>query len=164
VDVELARPEPVSVDTAAGLAGLAVAAFGAYRLFTAVGTTAGVEGWALLALGWVLVFPRLFLDLDLTADAVEVSVLTGKRRVPHEEITGVRIVDGRLAVRWFGVGASGYHSGNFHLTGNGHVKAYASRFAGPFVLVERGEDRPVLVSPAQPDAFVDAVRERSGLA
>lgn len=162
MDVELARPDPLSFDSLVAVLGLTAVGFGAVRVFTQVGTQQGTVGWALIALGWMLVFPRLFLSLALTDEAVEVSVVSGKRTVDLDEVTSARVVDGRLALRLGGVGASGYHTGHFHLTGYGRVKAYASCFSGPFVVLERREGRPVVVSPADPEAFLKAVEERRG--
>lgn len=160
MDVELSRPEPFSFDTLVALLALALVGWGGYRVFTQVGTSAGSTGWVLIAAGWVLVFPRLFLDLELTRDAFQVNVVTGTRRIGLDEVTGVGVAEGRLTVHWLGVSASGYHAGNFRLTGVGDVKAYASRVAGTFVVLERDRGRPVALTPADPDAFVDAVADR----
>ncbi len=161
MDVDLATPDLVSVDTLLAVVAIGLAGYGGVQVLTGVGTEAGTTGWVLLAIGWVILFPRLFLKLNLGADAVEVGVLTGTRRVPYTDVTGARVVDGRLGVRWFGVGTSGYHTGRYHLTGEGQVTAYASRLAGPFVLLDRGDERPVLVSPNDPDAFLDALATRT---
>lgn len=151
MDVELADPKPVSVDTLLVLLALGLVGLGGYRVFTAVGTSTGLEGWGLVAVGWAIVFPRLFLGLELADDEVRVSVVTGSRVVPRDEITAARVVDGWLILRLGGVGAARYHTGHFYLPGEGHVRAYASRLRGPFVLLERGADTPVVVSPAQPE-------------
>jgi hypothetical protein len=161
VDVELADPELASLDNAIALLGLALAGYGAYRVFTRVGTEAGLVGWVLLAGGWLLVFPRVFLGLSLTHDAVEVDVMSGTRSVDLADVQGARLVDGWLVIRLGGVGAARYHTGRFYLPGEGHVRAYASRIRGPFVLLDLGEDRDVVVSPADPEGFRDEVRRRA---
>lgn len=161
MDVDLAAPSPVSLDNAIGLLALGLAGYGGYRLFTDVGGTSGAVGWLLVALAWVLVFPRMFLDLRLTDDAVEVDTVTGTHRLPLDEATAARTVDGSLVPRLGGVSTSGYHTGWFHLRGEGRVKAYASRARGPFVLLESDGEAPVVVSPADPDGFVEAVGERA---
>lgn len=160
MDVPLSSPELVSIDSLLALLGLGFAGLGAYRVFTEVGTVAGLEGWVLLAVGFVFLFPRLFLTLRLGDDAVEVGIITGTRRVPYEEIQTARRVDGKLAMRLGGTGASGYHTGLFRLTGEGQVKAYTSCTRGPFVLLERANDPPFVVSPSDPDAFLAALQTR----
>lgn len=159
MDVELADPDAASLDNLIALVGLAIVSFGAYRVFTQVGTVEGSIGWAALAVGWLLVFPRVFLGLRVEADAVEVDVMSGTRRFPLAEVTAARVVDGWLVLRPGGVAAARYHTGRFHLWGAGPVNAYCSRMRGPFVLLERGDEHPVVVSPADPERFRDEVRE-----
>jgi hypothetical protein len=161
VDVELADPELASLDNLVALVGLSSAGFGVYRLFASVGTVEGTVGWVALAAGWLLVVPRVFLGLRLEGDALAVDVMSGSRSFPLDEVTGARIVDGWLVLRLGGVGAARYHTGHFYLLGEGHVRAYCSRIRGPFVLVERGDERPVVVSPADPERFRDTLRERA---
>lgn len=159
MDVDLATPDLLSLDTAIAVLGLAFAGYGGYLVFSQVGTQAGRSGWWMIGIGWLLVSPRLFLKLRVQPDAVEVGVVSGKRRIPFPEIERARTVEGRLSVRWLGVGASGYHTGIHHLTGEGRVKAYASRSKGPFVLLERVDADPVAVSPADPARLLEALDE-----
>lgn len=165
MDVELAKPELASLDTAIAILGLGLAGYGGYRLLADVGTQAGLIGWVLVGIGWILLFPQLFLDLRLTDEAVEVDLLSGTRTVPFAEIDDVRTVDGRLLVRVGGVGmtATAYHTGTFYLRGEGELKAYASRAKGPFVLLQRTETQPVVVSPADPEGFAGEIRQRAAL-
>lgn len=158
--IELARPKALSLDTLISVLAVSVAAAGGYLIFTRIGTEEGTLGWGLLAVGVILYVPRLFLDLELTDQAVEVGVVTGSRTFPLDELGRARKIDGHLFLRLFGVGAAGYHTGTFHLHGVGRVKAYTSRWHGPFVLIERHDDLPVLVSPADPEAFIEAYREQ----
>lgn len=160
MDVELAKPELASLDTAIGILGVGLAGYGGYRLLADVGTQAGLTGWLFVGIGWILLFPQLFLGLRLTDGAVEVDVLLGTRTVPFAEIDDVRIVDGRLLVRLGGVGTTAYHAGTFYLRGEGKLKAYASRAKGPFVLLQRTEALPVVVSPADPGAFIEELNAR----
>lgn len=161
MDVELAEPELASLDNLIALVGLALASGGGYLVMTEVGSRAGVAGWAMLAAGLLTVFPRIFLGLDLDQERIQVSIMSGQRRFELSEVTGARVVDGWLVIRLGGVAAAGYHAGHFHLRGEGHVQAYASRVRGPFVLVERDGDTPIVVSPARPKRFAQAVRQRS---
>lgn len=163
VDVELAKPDLASLDTAIAILGVGLAGYGGYRLLAGVGTQAGLTGWLLVGVGWILLFPQLFLRLRLTDEAVEVDLLSGTRTVPLDEIDDVRIVDGRLLVRLGGVGTTAYHTGTFYLRGEGKLKAYASRAKGPFVLLQRTEAPPVVLSPADPEAFQENVAARAQL-
>lgn len=161
MDVELAEPDLVSLDNLIALVGLGLASVGGYLVLTEVGNRLGVAGWAMIVAGLLSVFPRVFLGLDLDQERIEVGVMSGSRRFELDDVTGARVVDGWLVIRLGGVGAAGYHTGHYYLRGEGHVRAYASRMRGPFVLVERGDERPVVFSPARPKRFAQAVRQRS---
>lgn len=162
--VELARPKALSLDTMLSVLAVSLAAAGGYLVFARIGTPEGTLGWGLLAVGVALYVPRLFLDLELTDEAIEVGVLSGMRTFPLSELGQARTIDGLLVLRLFGVGAAGYHTGTFYLKGTGRVKAYASRWHGPLVLVERDGGLPIVLSPADPEAFLEAYREHQGLA
>lgn len=160
MDVELADPEPLSVDNAIAAGALALAGYGAYRVFTQVGTEGGLVGWAFLVAGFLGLVPRVFLSMQLTDDELRIDVMSGTRTVDLDEVAGVRLVDRWLLIRLGGVAAARYHTGNFYVFGEGRLKAYASRIHGPFVVLDRREDPPVLVSPADPEAFAERVRSR----
>jgi hypothetical protein len=162
VDVELADPELASVDNAIALLALGLAGFGAYRVFTEIGQGGGLVGWAFLLAGFLGIVPRVFLQMRLEDDELVVEVVSGTRTVDLAEVTGARVIDRWLLIRLGGVGTARYHTGNFYVFGEGHVKAYASRIHGPFVLLERREDRPVIVSPADPQRFRETVGSRLG--
>lgn len=160
VDVEIAKPELASLDTAIAILAVGLAGYGGYRLLADIGTQAGLAGWLLVGVGWILLFPQLFLGLRLTDQAVEVDILSGTRTIPLDEIEDVRIVDGRLLVRLGGVGTTAYHTGTFYLRGEGKLKAYASRAKGPFVLLERTADGSVVLSPADLEGFIGELTDR----
>ncbi len=162
--VELARPKALSLDTVLSVLAVSLAAAGGYLIFTRIGTPEGTLGWGLLAVGVALYVPRLFLDLELTDQAIEVGVTTGMRTFPLSELGRARKIDGLLVLRVFGVGAAGYHTGTFYLTGIGRVKAYASRWHGPLVLIERENGLPLVVSPADPEGFLEVYEEQQALA
>jgi len=86
-----------------------------------------------------------------------VRTVTGLRRVPLAGAAGARIVEGRLLWRLFGTGFPGYHVGTYWLMGVGRVQAYCSRASGPFVLIERAGARPLVLTPADTDAFLRAL-------
>ncbi len=164
MDVKLARPGFLSIDSLLALLALSLVGIGTYRVLTDVGTQGGIVGWILIALGWLMVFPRMFLSLELTPEAVEANLVTGSRSVPYETILDARKVDGLLSLRWGGVKASAYHAGPFHLSGFGRVRAFASKASGPFVLLDREGEEPVVVSPDDPEEFLRELESRQGKA
>lgn len=158
MQVDLAGARPRGMDALLVLLALLLGAAGAYLLLSNVGTQQGITGWALLLVALSLLFPRLRLAVRLTDQAVDVDVATGTRSFPYEALGEATVVDGTLWLRTFGVSAAGYHTGWFRLKDHGRVKAYASTFKGPFVLIERRDGAPLVLSPKDPHAFVEAYR------
>jgi hypothetical protein len=85
-----------------------------------------------------------------------------RRQVSREEITAVRLVgrdELRRQVGWgMRVGAGGLWGGFGWLwtSRRGIVQMYVSRLDG-FVWIERGGERPWLITPERPEAFVRAL-------
>lgn len=98
-------------------------------------------------------------------DALEIVWPAKRRRIARREITDVRIIDGKALhdlVGWgMRVGAGGLWGGFGWLwtRRRGIVQMYISRTDG-FVWIERGGERPWLVTPERPDEFVRALGPR----
>jgi hypothetical protein len=137
-------------------------------LFVAMSAT-GAHFLALPALLLILVYawvwlrfrPSMFMVYD---NALEVVWPLKRRSIPREEITAVRQVDGEELTREIGwgtrVGAGGLWGG-FGLLWTrrrGMVQMYISRTDG-YVWIERGDKRPWLLTPLQPEEFIRALRD-----
>jgi Bacterial PH domain/Protein of unknown function (DUF3093) len=105
-------------------------------------------------------------------DRLEVRWPLKRRSIPRKDIAEVRLIDKRAlhsAIGWgMRVGAGGLWGGFGWLwtQRRGIVQMYISRTDG-FVWIERVGDRPWLITPAQPAAFVRAlsrVSKNEGLA
>ena len=113
---------------------------------------------AIYAWVWLRFRPTRFV---VRPNAIEVIWPLKRRRLPRQEIAGVRLMDGkalRQEVGWgMRVGAGGLWGGFGWLwTGKrGIVQMYISRTDG-FVWIERVNERPWLITPEQPEAFVRA--------
>lgn len=112
---------------------------------------------------WLRFRPSMFV---VYSNGLEVNWPLKRRRIPRDEITAVRLVDGEELTREIGwgtrVGAGGLWGG-FGLLWTrrrGLVQMYISRTDG-YVWIERGEQRPWLLTPQDPEEFVRALRERS---
>ena len=96
---------------------------------------------------------------------LEVAWPLKRREIPRDDITTVRVIDRQTLRREAGwgmrVGAGGLFGGFGYLwTANrGLVRMYVSRTDG-FVWIERKSDRPWLITPDQPSAFVRALSAR----
>jgi hypothetical protein len=92
-----------------------------------------------------------------------------RRHIPREDISAVRLMDGRELRHEAGwclrVGAGGLWGGFGWLwtQRRGMVQMYISRTDG-FVWIERVNNRPWLITPEQPEAFVRALsRQATGM-
>ncbi|HEY7615053.1 MAG TPA: PH domain-containing protein [Gemmatimonadales bacterium] len=92
-------------------------------------------------------------------DRLEVIWPLKRRRIPRGEISSVRVVDRRVLrqdVGWgMRVGAGGLWGGFGWLwtSRRGIVQMYVSRL-DRFVWIERGRERPWLITPERPEEFV----------
>jgi hypothetical protein len=136
-------------------------------LALAVGAAAGPRplfGPALLLLliyGWVWTRfrPTRFV---VRPDAVEVIWPLKRRELPRDQISAVRLLSRQELKEQSGrgvrVGAGGLWGGFGWLwtARRGIVQMYVSRLDG-FVWIERGTERPWLITPDRPEAFVHAL-------
>lgn len=119
----------------------------------------GVLLVALYVWVWLRFRPTLFI---VHPEALEVIWPLKRRRMRREEISGVRLVDKRDLRREIGwgmrVGAGGLWGGFGWLwtARRGIVQMYVSRTDG-FVWIERVDQRPWLITPEHPEAFVRAL-------
>jgi hypothetical protein len=113
-----------------------------------------IYGWVWLRFrpSWFMVHPGF----------LEVVWPLKRRQIRREGITGVRLIEKQALRRELGwcmrVGAGGLWGafGWLWTRRRGIVQMYISRTDG-FVWIERGADRPWLITPEQPQAFVSAL-------
>ncbi len=109
---------------------------------------------------WLRFRPSAFV---VHPNAIEVVWPLKRRRIPRDEISAVRAIDAEELTREIGwgtrVGAGGLWGGFGWLwtRRRGIVQMYISRTDG-YVWIERRNARPWLVTPEQPEAFVQALR------
>ena len=135
---------------------LALSAAGAYFLSLPALLLILIYAWV-----WLRFRPTNFM---IYRDALEIIWPLKRRSIPRDEITAVRQVDGQELTREIGwgtrVGAGGLWGG-FGLLWTrrrGMVQMYISRTDG-YVWIERGQKRPWLLTPLQPEEFIRALRE-----
>jgi hypothetical protein len=108
---------------------------------------------------WLLSRPTAFVVHPRT---LEVTWPLKRREIPRDDIQAVRIIDRptlRREVGWgMRVGAGGLFGafGYLWTTKRGLVRMFVSR-TDRFVWIERKSERPWLITPDQPDAFVRAL-------
>ena len=97
--------------------------------------------------------------------SLEVTWPLMRREIPRDDISAVRVIDRQTLRREVGpgvrVGAGGLFGGFGYLwtTNRGLVRMYVSR-TDRFVWIECKSDRPWLITPDQPDAFVRTLSAR----
>jgi len=121
----------------------------------------GKIAFTLLGVGLAALFVQLprRLSYTLTDTGLRVSRFSGTFEWPYHELR-VRRTDAGLGLRVGGVGLPGYYTGNYTFTGAGYrnVQAIASNTRGGLI-VERG-GTPYYLTPADPDAFAQALAAR----
>ena len=122
---------------------------------------AGSVFLTLLGVGLVALFAQLprRLAYTLTDTGLRVSRFSGSFEWPYRELHLGRN-DGGLGLKVGGVGLPGYYTGNYTFTGPTYrsVQAIASNTRGGLI-VERG-GTPYYLTPADPDAFAQALTAR----
>ena len=111
---------------------------------------------AIYAWIWLGLRPTRFI---VRTDALEVVWPVKRRVIPRTEISGVRLIDQHALKREIGwglrVGAGGLWGafGWLWTQRRGIVQIYISRTDG-FVWIDRGSDRPWLITPERPEELV----------
>ncbi|KPK04071.1 MAG: hypothetical protein AMJ64_14445 [Betaproteobacteria bacterium SG8_39] len=141
------------------LCGLPVGFVASSLLWGAPRLSVGLLLVALYVWVWLRMRPSCFV---VTPEAIEVHWPLKRRRIPRASITGVRRVD-KTALRALtgsaarvGVGGLWGGFGWLWTQHRGIVQMYVSRSDG-LVWIERGAERPWLITPASPAAFVRAL-------
>ena len=138
---------------------VALAALGSRVLWLPAAFVVATYAWV-----WLRLRPTRFV---VGPEFLDVVWPLGRRRLPRAGIGAVRLLDGPALRREIGwgmrVGAGGLWGGFGWLwsTRRGIVQMYVSR-TDRFVWIERGRDRPWLVTPESPEAFVRALSTGSG--
>jgi Bacterial PH domain len=113
-----------------------------------------IYGWV-----WTRFRPTAFV---VHPDTLEVIWPLKRRQIRRDQISAVRLIDWhelRRQVGWgMRVGAGGLWGGFgwFWTSRRGIVQMYVSRL-DRFVWIEQGSERPWLITPEQPEAFVGAL-------
>lgn len=109
---------------------------------------------------WLRFRPSAFI---VDAHAMEIVWPLKRRRIPRAEISAARAIEPGELMREIGWGARVGAGGLWGAFGwlwtrrRGIVQMYVSRTDG-YVWIERGDARPWLVTPEQPEAFVQALK------
>ena len=96
----------------------------------------------------------------LDEDGVRMSFPLSPLRVGYGKIKSAGKVETTLSFRVFGGSLPGAHWGAF-TTSLGNAQVYATRYKGEFVLLELSDGAKILISPREPDAFVEALKAKT---
>jgi hypothetical protein len=100
----------------------------------------------------------------LGENELRVSFPLSPLRISYSKIRSAGKVETSLRFRLFGGSFPGSHWGTFTTSSLGIAQVYATRYKGEFVLLELSDGNKVLISPKEPDAFLEALREKTAFA
>ena len=101
------------------------------------------------------------MNYTLGEDELRVSFPLSPLRVSYPEIRCAGKVETNLRFRLFGGSLPGAYWGVFTTSSLGNAQVYATKYRGEFVLLELVNGEKILVSPREPDAFLDALRKKT---
>ncbi|MCX6649811.1 MAG: PH domain-containing protein [Candidatus Bathyarchaeota archaeon] len=110
------------------------------------------------------VYAAARMEYVLGEDDLRIRFPLSPLRISYGRIRGAGKVETSLGLRLFGGSLPGAHWGTFTTSNRGSVQAYATRYKGEFVLLELSDGAKILISPREPDAFVEALREKTTFA
>ncbi len=103
------------------------------------------------------------MQYTLGDDGIRISFPLSPLRISYGRIRGAGKVETSLGFRLFGGSLPGSHWGRFTTSNLGSAQVYATKYKGEFVLLELTEGEKILISPAEPDAFLEALKGRTAV-
>ncbi len=104
------------------------------------------------------------MEFILGEDDLTISFPLSPLRINYAKITGAGKVDTSLRFRLFGGSLPGSHWGIFTTSSIGNAQVYSTRYKGEFILIEVRDGEKILISPREPDAFLDALKGKDKFA
>ncbi|MFH0897576.1 MAG: PH domain-containing protein [Candidatus Bathyarchaeota archaeon] len=104
------------------------------------------------------------MEYVLENDALRVSFPLSPLRISYTKIRCAGKVETSLRFRLFGGRLPGVHWGAFTTSSLGNAQVYATRYKGEFVILELSDGEKILISPREPNAFLEALRGKSAFA
>lgn len=97
----------------------------------------------------------------LDDEEMRISFPLSPLRVGYGKIRAAGKVETRLNFRLFGGSLPGAHWGTFTTSGLGNARVYATRYKGEFVLLELSDGEKILITPSDPNAFIEALKAKT---
>ena len=104
-------------------------------------------------------------NLNYTLSAQETRVNFGllRKKINYSQIADVEIVELKVILRIFAHSVPGFQWGSFK-TSIGNINVYATKLNGKFVVVTLDDGEKIALSPAEPEPFLKALKEKTLLA
>jgi hypothetical protein len=103
------------------------------------------------------------MNYDIGEESLRINFPLSPLRLRYDQIKSATKVNTTLSFRLFGGSLPGAHWGRFTTSNFGSAQVYATRAKGEFVLLEVSDGMKVLLSPREPDAFIEAMKSRTAL-
>jgi hypothetical protein len=99
----------------------------------------------------------------LSDDGLRINFPLSPLRINYSKIKGAGKMETSLGFRLFGGSLPGSHWGRFTTSNLGSAQVYATKYKGEFVLLELTDGEKILLSPLEPDSFLEALRGRTAV-
>jgi hypothetical protein len=96
----------------------------------------------------------------LKEDVLYIDFSVSPLSLPYNKIIAAGKVETQLIFRIFGGSWPGVHWGMFSTKNIGNVQAYLTDYKGEFIQLEVSDGTRVLLSPKEPDVFLEALKKR----
>ncbi len=94
-------------------------------------------------------------------DEFRISFPLSPLRISYSKIRCAGKIETNLRFRLFGGSLPGSHWGLFTTSNIGNTQVYTTKYKGEFVLIELFDGTKVLISPQEPDAFLETLRHKT---
>jgi hypothetical protein len=101
------------------------------------------------------------MEYILEEDELRVNFPLSPIKISYKKIKEVAKVETTLRLRLLGGSLPGAHWGTFSTSNLGSTQVYSTRYTGEFVLLELSKGDRILISPLEPDAFIEALRKKT---
>jgi len=115
---------------------------------------------AVLFLFAYLTFFGKNLNYELSTEEIKVNFGLLKKNITYNQIVNTESIDLKIILLIIAHSVPGFQWGSFK-TSIGNITAYATKLSGEFVVITLNDGEKIALSPAEPQPFLGALKEKS---